>query len=512
MTQIASLLGGGPKPNKISGQTPALFKPKPSEKTVNTVNKIKKKFDPQTMSNAMGKPLGDDTVNKLTGQDDKKDPIKVAPNSGKKVGKLDTANYSSISEDQKQRMRKGDGVADVVAKVINFMKSAREQTKTQRELTRDFKKEEHEKEKRAHESLLRQIKGDREPEEQSLTRKGATLEKVSKIGAKEHPELAQRVAQTNATPAYSGHPIQNFGGPKPKEGVLSSVAKFAVSTTSRGVSAVSRGIGSVLKGRAGAIAAGVATGAVLGGSSADVIAAEEGLPKKGKAYWDPPSQRNLVSIGYGHQIKAEEYKQGFIMAGDEKVPIQGERGIDTVMTPEQSKKLLSLDLPKYEKAASAPLGDAWGKLDDKQKAALVSYAYNTGSTQSLVKQGLVEAINKGDIQGAAKIIEDRGIKTSGGVLNPVLVDRRSREAALFATGKMDTASASSTPEATTGQQLNKVSTENSDMKKDSDGDTLALVNNSTVVNNTIRPKTVNIVQRTPMSDAPQLLQNKLSYV
>ena len=63
-----------------------------------------------------------------------------------------------------------------------------------------------------------------------------------------------------------------------------------------------------------------------------------------------------------------------------------------------------------------------------------------------------------------------------------------------------------------GQQLNKVSTENSDMKKDSDGGTLALVNNSTVVNNTIRPKTVNIVQRPPMSDTPQLLQNKLSYV
>ena len=510
MTQLASLLGGNPKPKNNSGQSPALFKPKPSENTTKTVEKIKNKTN--TMANGIGKPLDDSTVSKLTGESNKKDTVYPIPNPGKKPGKLDTANYSSISEDQKQRMKKGDGVADVLAKVINFMKSAREQIKTQRELTNDFKKEEHEKEKRSHENLLRQIKGEKGNEEKSLTQKGTPLEKVSRVGRIERPEESQRVNQSNVKPSYTGHPSESFGGQKPKEdGFLSNIGKFAVNTTAKSVGSVNRGIGSVLKSPVGKVAAGVATGAALSGTSADVIAAEEGLPKKGKAYWDPPSQRSLVSIGYGHQIKQEEYKQGFIQAGDEKVSIIGDRGIETVMTPEQSKKLLAIDLPKYTTAAAKPLGDAWNKLDDNQKAALTSYAYNTGSTKSLVNQGIVEAINNGDTQGAAKIIAERGIRTSGGVVNPVLVNRRLKEAALFAGVKIDTAAAV-TPNSSGGEQLNKVSTTNSDIKKDSEVKSMVAINNSTIVNNSVSPKTVNIYRQTPVSDAPQLIQNKLSYL
>ena len=166
--------------------------------------------------------------------------------------------------------------------------------------------------------------------------------------------------------------------------------------------------------------------------ASEMIVKEEGLPKGGKAYFDPPGQKKLVSIGYGHQIKDSEYKSGFIQAGNESIPISGERGIDTVLSKTQSQKLLEMDLPKYEKAAAAPLGEAWSKLNDEQKASLISYAYNTGGTASLVKQGLKDAIMAGDFSKAGNIISQKGIRTAGGVENATLVKRRQHEGALFA--------------------------------------------------------------------------------
>ena len=166
--------------------------------------------------------------------------------------------------------------------------------------------------------------------------------------------------------------------------------------------------------------------------ASEMIVKEEGLPKGGKAYFDPPGQKKLVSIGYGHQIKDSEYNSGFIQAGNESIPISGERGIDTVLSKTQSQKLLEMDLPKYEKAAAAPLGEAWSKLNDEQKASLISYAYNTGGTASLVKQGLKDAIMAGDFSKAGNIISQKGIRTAGGVENATLVKRRQHEGALFA--------------------------------------------------------------------------------
>lgn len=170
----------------------------------------------------------------------------------------------------------------------------------------------------------------------------------------------------------------------------------------------------------------------LNKAAAEFLAKEEGLPRGGKAYYDPPSQRNLVSIGYGHQIKDSEYRQGYIQAGDERIPIRGERGIDTVLTKEQAKKLLELDVPKYINAARAPIGFAWDKLSINQKVALTSYSYNTGSTRSLVRAGILNTIDQNDSAGTAQLIKDKGIRTANKQVLPVLVERRAREAALFA--------------------------------------------------------------------------------
>jgi GH24 family phage-related lysozyme (muramidase) len=186
----------------------------------------------------------------------------------------------------------------------------------------------------------------------------------------------------------------------------------------------------------------------------NLIKNEEGFEHK--AYFDPRKDRQdaqnnelekkgmtpkpyTFSIGFGHQITKEEVAKGYIDLGDEKIPVKGEGGKDTVLgstkkvAEPKALKLLQIDLPKYMSRAKQPLGEeAWSRLTEKQQAALISYSYNVGSTKGLVeKQGLKEAIMRGDTTTAGNIIAEKGIKTSSGKIDPNLVKRRKREGELF---------------------------------------------------------------------------------
>jgi GH24 family phage-related lysozyme (muramidase) len=195
----------------------------------------------------------------------------------------------------------------------------------------------------------------------------------------------------------------------------------------------------------------------LNASAAKFLVIEEGFPRGGKAYYDPPSQTNLVSIGYGHQIKDNEYAQGFIQAGDERIPIRGIRGIDTVMTRDQARKLLEIDVVQYINRARSPIGAAaWNKLSINQKVALTSYAYNIGSTNSLVRAGILNTIDQNDSGDAAAIIRDKGIRTAQGRVLQVLVNRRAKEAALFAKDPIGNSSSPSLVSTTNNDVCKKV--------------------------------------------------------
>jgi GH24 family phage-related lysozyme (muramidase) len=172
-----------------------------------------------------------------------------------------------------------------------------------------------------------------------------------------------------------------------------------------------------------------------GKTGADFIASMEGFA--GKAYLDPPGNtKGQYSVGYGHLITEAEQKQGFINLGNgKKIDVKGPGGKDTVISKEEAKALLNSDLPKYEAIAARGIGaDAWGKLNQDQRNSLTSLAYNGGSgiINSLVKNGLRDAILKGDTAGASKIIYEKGWKTSGGKFLAGLDTRRLKEATLFA--------------------------------------------------------------------------------
>jgi len=173
----------------------------------------------------------------------------------------------------------------------------------------------------------------------------------------------------------------------------------------------------------------------VGKSSADFVASMEGFA--GKAYLDPPNNnKNQYSVGFGHLITEAEAKQGYINLGDgKKIIVKGPGGKDTVVSKDEAKELLNSDIPKYESIASKGLGvDAWQKLNQDQKNALTSLAYNGGPGQInyLVKNGLRDAILKGDMQAASKIIYEKGWKSSGGKYLAGLDTRRMKESTLFA--------------------------------------------------------------------------------
>lgn len=159
----------------------------------------------------------------------------------------------------------------------------------------------------------------------------------------------------------------------------------------------------------------------------------------GRAYWDGPNQRVLVSIGFGHQIKPHEYAQGYIETGPTgRVPVTRPNStanppIPATITLEQARSLKQLDLrqeygPKTRRLLGA---GSWDALGPYQQAALMSYCYNipAGITR-LVNQGINGFIAQNDIENAAKLIEN-GIVTANGQVLPGLQRRRRQEADLY---------------------------------------------------------------------------------
>ena len=376
---------------------------------------------------------------------------------------ISTKTFKSL-----QDIKSGDTLANAIGKLYALMKEHIDADKEQEEIDSLFAEDIENDKKRQHEEILKAILGinrKKKNEKVIQPKKSEEPKKVEQPKAEVKKPTAEKVEKpptpkTEPTTPKSKAEIVPQKPAAPKPSAEPAVPKAPSSTPSTMVRAVA--------------GTAIVAGGTLGLASS-VIAKEEGLPKKGKAYWDPPGQNNLVSVGYGHQIKPEEYSQGFIQAGDERVSILGNRGIDTVMTPTQAQKVLQADLPKYEKRAKDPLGSSWNKLNDNQKSALISYAYNTGSTVSLVKQGLVEAIESGDMQKASAIIKNKGIRTAGGIENKTLVERRAKEASLF----LKDANTSEVPaNQTTGQQLGSATVENKELKKGSSGET-TIVNNTT---------------------------------
>jgi GH24 family phage-related lysozyme (muramidase) len=394
----------------------------------------------------------------------------------------------------------GMSAADLLGSIFQELKKQEIERKFESELNRRFQEETNTEEELRNRELLKAITGRRPAKkvEESKTRaKKEEPTEVPKVTKPAAPKAPQVKPPTQTAPKAPEVKPPTVTTPKPP----TTATKTPAVTAPKAPPTPPKVSGAPVI----PAAAKVAVGAVAAGGffalASSVIAKEEGLPKNGKAYWDPPGQNKLVSIGYGHQIKPEEYKQGFIQAGDEKILIKGEKGIDTSMTPQQAKKLLEIDLPKYVERAKKPLSNSWEKLTDEQKTALTSYAYNVGSTVSLVNAGLKTAIDRGDTQEAAKIISEKGIRTANGKFNAALDKRRKKEAELFASTKIkELPPPLTTVTQSSGTKINNASVENTQLHESLNNTRPQVIVNQTTETNS---KTNRMEDKsTPQDDRP----------
>jgi GH24 family phage-related lysozyme (muramidase) len=407
----------------------------------------------------------------------------------------------------------GMSAVDLLGSIFQELKKQEIERKFESELNRRFQEETNTEEELRNRELLKAITGRRPAKkvEESKTRaKKEEPTEVPKVTKPAAPKAPQVKPPTQTAPKAPQVKPPTQTAPKAPEVKPPTVTTPKPPTTATKTPAVTAPKAPPTPPKVSGApvipaAAKVAVGAVAAGGffalASSVIAKEEGLPKNGKAYWDPPGQNKLVSIGYGHQIKPEEYKQGFIQAGDEKILIKGEKGIDTSMTPQQAKKLLEIDLPKYVERAKKPLSNSWEKLTDEQKTALTSYAYNVGSTVSLVNAGLKTAIDRGDTQEAAKIISEKGIRTANGKFNAALDKRRKKEAELFASTKIkELPPPLTTVTQSSGTKINNASVENTQLHESLNNTRPQVIVNQTTETNS---KTNRMEDKsTPQDDRP----------
>jgi GH24 family phage-related lysozyme (muramidase) len=407
----------------------------------------------------------------------------------------------------------GMSAVDLLGSIFQELKKQEIERKFESELNRRFQEETNTEEELRNRELLKAITGRRPAKkvEESKTRakkeEPTEVPKVTKPATSKAPQVKPPTQTAPKAPQVKPPTQTAPKAPEVKPPTVTTPKPPTTATKTPAVTAPKAPPTPPKVSGAPVIpaAAKVAVGAVAAGGffalASSVIAKEEGLPKNGKAYWDPPGQNKLVSIGYGHQIKPEEYKQGFIQAGDEKILIKGEKGIDTSMTPQQAKKLLEIDLPKYVERAKKPLSNSWEKLTDEQKTALTSYAYNVGSTVSLVNAGLKTAIDRGDTQEAAKIISEKGIRTANGKFNAALDKRRKKEAELFASTKIkELPPPLTTVTQSSGTKINNASVENTQLHESLNNTRPQVIVNQTTETNS---KTNRMEDKsTPQDDRP----------
>lgn len=142
----------------------------------------------------------------------------------------------------------------------------------------------------------------------------------------------------------------------------------------------------------------------------DLIKSFEGW--RSKAYVDPGTGGEPITIGYGHTTAA----------GPPSVHL------GMTITPELGEQILIRDLAGA--IASVDKLAANKKLSDNAFSALVSFTFNLGQG-NLAKSTLLKKVNAGDLQAAAAEF-GKWNKAAGKVL-PGLTKRRAAEAKLFLT-------------------------------------------------------------------------------
>ena len=132
------------------------------------VTGIKEKFDPLNIAKALTGNLGAAVLGRVTGRSDKDIQYFSGGRRGNYAGNItqdsdlsaiQPALYTKVAEGQNQRMKKGEGVASVLGKLYNLMKSNYTEEEKRRELDINFKYKQEKQKETWHKELLEAISG-----------------------------------------------------------------------------------------------------------------------------------------------------------------------------------------------------------------------------------------------------------------------------------------------------------------------------------------------------------------
>jgi hypothetical protein len=127
------------------------------DKTIASVKGVTEKFDPLNIASALGGSLGGYAFGKLTGRSNED----ISYFTGRKVSDASKKNknplLTKVADGEKRPTKKGEGLADVLARMFNLLKFHMAEVKKEHEITANFEKEKEDEKELRHKEIIEAI-------------------------------------------------------------------------------------------------------------------------------------------------------------------------------------------------------------------------------------------------------------------------------------------------------------------------------------------------------------------
>lgn len=466
-----------------------------SDRTKATFTGIQEKFDPLNIAKKLtgGSNLAPALLGRLTGR--KQSTIE---HFASKKGKSSRGGLGSVLKNG--YAPEGEGMTETLGMIYEELKLADEERKNLYKVRKKEEQNAEEREIERNQAIIMALTARRKKEEKERKK---TKAKTDETGLTAPPKgappkapkgpKAEPKAPTGPTAAPKA-PTGPKAAPKEPTGPVAAPKAPAGPATTPKTAAPAKKPTPIIP----SVGTGIVAGAILTGLSDAAIAKikkKEGFV--GQAYFDPKrgANRDLYSIGYGHQINDKEIKNGFILIGDKKIPVVGENGKNTIISQKDAEELLKQDYAKYEEyAKNLPNFD---KLNLDAQVALVDMTYNMGVGWAKGWPIFLKQLEDMDLLGASKNIQ--------GSLYIKQVGNRGIENAEAIKNGLKNVPKQEPKESIPSAMIESTTKENKDLKSN-----LSNVKNAqTTLNNTNINQTTNAPapqKRTPENDRPAILE------
>ena len=131
-----------------------------SDKTVAKFTRIKEKFDPLNIAKALGGRLGAYAVGRLTGRSNED----ISYFTGRRIKARQVESrmnplVTKVSEGDRRKLKRGDGLADVMSKIYNLIKANIEEQRLHHEVEHNLNIDKEKQRKKWHKDLINALSG-----------------------------------------------------------------------------------------------------------------------------------------------------------------------------------------------------------------------------------------------------------------------------------------------------------------------------------------------------------------